>query len=273
MDGVDGRAVEDAAQLLRDVLRRGRALVRRLREQAQDQRLERLRALGVVPRRRDGRRVDVLADDADRVVAEEGRAAGDHLVEHRAERVEIAARVGRAAERLLGRHVGDGADHHALHRHARAVDGDGEAEVAERGVAVGVEPDVAGLEVAVDDAAAVRVLRAPGRPARRSSSRGRAAMRCWSAFASRSSTEPPAMQLRDDERRAALVAGVEDGDDVRVVAEAAHRLRLAPHADDAVGVEAVGLDQREGDVAVELGVVGEVDALLARPRRGSARTM
>ena len=47
-----------------------------------------------------------------------------------------------------------------------------------------------------------------------------------------------------------------------VVAEAAHRLRLAADADDAVGVEAVGLDQREGDVAVELGVVREVDALL-----------
>ena len=47
-----------------------------------------------------------------------------------------------------------------------------------------------------------------------------------------------------------------------VVAEAAHRLRLAPHAHEAVGVEAVGLDQREGDVAVELGVVREVDALL-----------
>ena len=191
--GVDGRAVEDAAQLLRDVLRRRRALVRRLREQAQDQRLERLRALGVVPRRGDGRRVDVLADHADGVVAEERRPAGHHLVEHRAERVEVAARVGRAAERLLGRHVGDGADHHALHRHARAVEGDGEAEVAERGVAVGVEPDVAGLEVAVDDAAAVRVRERLARPARRSSSRARAAMRCCSAFASRSSTEPPAM--------------------------------------------------------------------------------
>src|SRR5437868_4918964 len=68
--------------------------------------------------------------------------------------------------------------------------------------------------------------------------------------------------LRDDERRATIVAGIEDGDDMRVVAESAHRLRFASDADDAVGVESVGLDQREGDVAVELRVVGEVDALL-----------
>ena len=45
-------------------------------------------------------------------------------------------------------------------------------------------------------------------------------------------------------------------------AEAAHGLRFSPHADDAVGVEAIRFDQREGDVAVELGVVGEIDALL-----------
>ena len=68
--------------------------------------------------------------------------------------------------------------------------------------------------------------------------------------------------LRDDERRPAFIPGVEDGDDMCVVTETAHRLRLASHADDAVGVEAVGLDQRESDIAIELRVVGEVDALL-----------
>ena len=47
-----------------------------------------------------------------------------------------------------------------------------------------------------------------------------------------------------------------------VVAEAAHRLRLAADADDAVGVESVRLDEGERDVAVELGVVREIDALL-----------
>ena len=39
-----------------------------------------------------------------------GSVAGGHLVEHRAEREEVGARVGQLAARLLGRHVGDRAD-------------------------------------------------------------------------------------------------------------------------------------------------------------------
>jgi hypothetical protein len=38
-----------------------------------------------------------------------------------------------------------------VHGEARLLERDGEAEIADLGVAVGVEPDVAGLEVAVDD--------------------------------------------------------------------------------------------------------------------------
>ena len=45
-----------------------------------------------VPGRRDGRRVDVLADHGARVVADERRPARDHLVQHAAERVEVGAR-------------------------------------------------------------------------------------------------------------------------------------------------------------------------------------
>src|SRR5437870_13149537 len=44
------------------------------------------------------------------------------------------------------------------HGQARTVERDGEAEVAERCRAVLAQPDVAGLEVAVNDAAPVRVL-------------------------------------------------------------------------------------------------------------------
>jgi len=46
-------------------------------------------------------------------------------------------------------------------------------------------------------------------------------------------------------------------------AEAAHRLGLAADAHAAGVVESLGLDQGEGDVAVEERVVGEVDLLLA----------
>ena len=93
-------------------------------------------------------------------LAGERRLAGEQLVEHRAERVEVRARVGAAAERLLGRQVGDRADEHPLDRRARAAIG-GEAEVAEPRRAVVAEPDVGGLEVAVDDPARVRVLERP----------------------------------------------------------------------------------------------------------------
>ncbi len=69
--------------------------------------------------------------------------------------------------------------------------------------------------------------------------------------------------LAHDVELPALLADVVDGDDVGVVAEPAHRLRLAPHAREPRLVEALGLDQGEGHVAVELRVVGQVDALLA----------
>jgi len=60
-----------------------------------------------------------------------------------------------------------------------------------------------------------------------------------------------------------FLAEVEDGDDVGMGAEAAHGLRLPGDALAGGVVEAVGLYQGEGDVAVQRGVVGEVDALLA----------
>ena len=47
-----------------------------------------------------------------------------------------------------------------------------------------------------------------------------------------------------------------------VGAEPAHRLGFAGDAFPAFGVEAVGLDEREGEVGGEQGVVGEVHALL-----------
>ena len=72
-----------------------------------------------------------------------------------------------------------------------------------------------------------------------------------------------AHELADQVRLAVLLAHVVDGDDVRVPAEAAHDSGLAVDALDADLVEALGLDQREGDIAVEQRVVGQIDLLLA----------
>ena len=68
---------------------------------------------------------------------------------------------------------------------------------------------------------------------------------------------------QDEVGLAVLFPDVVDGDDVGVRAEASHGLGLA--ADTGAGgfVEALGLHQDESHVAVKLGVVGEVDLLLA----------
>jgi hypothetical protein len=67
--------------------------------------------------------------------------------------------------------------------------------------------------------------------------------------------------LADDVWLAVVLADVVDGDDVGVAAELAHGLRLALNAGEAGVVEALGLNDGHGDLAVEALVVGEVDAL------------
>jgi hypothetical protein len=99
------------------------------------------------------------------------RATAQQLVKHRADRVDVGARVDLLAARLLRRHVGRRAEHRALrgrHRIGRfrqstvergllgahplrepPVDDDGLAERAEQ--------HVAGLQIAMDNATCVRV--------------------------------------------------------------------------------------------------------------------
>ena len=88
--------------------------------------------------------------------------ARHHLEEHRAEREDVGAGVDLAPLELLGRHVVEGSHHRALSRQGRALglgcrrpvllhDGPGQAEV-EQMSARARQDDVAGLQVAVDDA-------------------------------------------------------------------------------------------------------------------------
>jgi hypothetical protein len=67
--------------------------------------------------------------------------------------------------------------------------------------------------------------------------------------------------LADNERLARLITNVIDGDDVRMVTEAAHRLGFAADARESRFVQPLGFDQGEGDVTVELGVVRQIDPL------------
>src|SRR5216117_1965743 len=68
--------------------------------------------------------------------------------------------------------------------------------------------------------------------------------------------------LAHDVGLAGLLADVEDRHDVRVVAQLSHRPCLAPDAGEPGLVQPLGLDERDGYVAVEPGVGGEVDSLL-----------
>lgn len=86
-------------------------------------------------------RVDVLRDDGRRVVGQEGRPAGDKLVEHRAERVGVGARGDLATVRLLGGHVSDSAHHQPVLREPRAPHVHRESKVADLGNALRSESE------------------------------------------------------------------------------------------------------------------------------------
>ena len=133
-----------------------------------------------------GRRLaQVLADE---IGAEEGRPARERLEQRRAQRVQVGGGADRRAADLLGRHVRERAQEAARLRLAEV----GEvraAEVAELRVAGGVEEDVRGLHVAVNDAALVRRAQRRQQIQRQPARRGRRQRARWSA--SRSASVPP----------------------------------------------------------------------------------
>ena len=85
--------------------------------------------------------------------------AGERLVEHHADRVEVGGRGRLEALRLLGREVLGGPQHRAGLRDLRGA-GAGDAEVGDPGAALAVDEHVLRLEVAVDDPALVGEARA-----------------------------------------------------------------------------------------------------------------
>ncbi len=158
----------DADQRLRELFARLVALFRRLLQRAGDHAAQRQRQVG--PQRIERRRVGVgdLVDDADHRVALERQVPGEHLVEHDARRKQVRARIDGKTLDLLGRHVVGRSQHRAhlrligLLRLLGLVD-PADAEVGdfhrERLVH---QHDVAGLDVAMDDAFLVRVVERAG---------------------------------------------------------------------------------------------------------------
>jgi hypothetical protein len=99
----------------------------------------------------------------------EGGCAGEHLVEHAAQAVEIGAGVDVGAHALLGAHVARRPDGEAWEREPLVERGHVErprdAEVGDHRLA-GLEQDVLRLDVAVDDALPVGIRERRRRPAR-----------------------------------------------------------------------------------------------------------
>ncbi len=108
------------------------------------------RGLGVCLQLHDG--------DGDRVVRLKREAAGQHLVQHHADGIQIRLFIRKVAARLLGGDIMDGADGLVGHG-PRFVAGEARnAEIRDLDGAVLQQHDVLRLDVAVDDALAVGML-------------------------------------------------------------------------------------------------------------------
>ncbi len=209
----------------------------------------------------DGRQLLVqdLVDEGGDGVALEGPLAREHLVDHDAEREDVAAAVEILAFDLFGRQVLRAAHHRAGHGQLGALAGHlGDAEVGDLHPAGAVEQDVAGLDVAVDDALAVGVVEGVGGLAGDAQHVAQTQARSGVEAAG----EVDALDELEGEIEETLgLAGVEQGDDVGMQ-EAAGGPGLAQQALLAVvdllrpADEADGLD---GELAVDLRIFGEID--------------
>ena len=186
--------------------------------------------------------------------------AGQQLVQHDAAREQVGASVDRLAEQLLGRHVARRADHRAGLREIRRVE-PRDAEVGHLDLAVVLQKHVARLDVAVHDAALVRMLQRGQHGAHHAHRLfGREPL----ALVEHGRQLAATHHLHRDE--GALAAGVlavlVDGDDARV-RQPAGRLRFALQACAQLagpgGAEVVLADHLERDAALDQRIEALVD--------------
>src|SRR5262249_49491539 len=154
---------------------------------------------------------------------------------------------------LLGRHVGERADEPAGLRRTQ-VEEVGDAEVAELSDAARVEKDVGRLDVAVDDAAVVRVRERAEDVEREAPHLGGGEVRA----AGEPGGERAAGEVLHDEE-AEVFAEIEDLHDVRV-AGAAPDLRLPQEPLERGRTAAGGLKELHRDLGAGDLVAGEEDA-------------
>ena len=242
-------------ELVEHRARVARAVLRVAGRRPQGQVVEQRGDAGVLQRRRRHGVVRVLVRDLHRLLALERLLAGEHLVHHDADRVDVAPGVRDAPGDELGGEVGDRPEQRLP---ARRVAGGGarEAEVADLDAAVVGQQHVLGLQVAVDDAGLVRGDE-PGQ--HRLEDVHRLLGREAPVLAEEVAQGDALQVLHDEVRRAEVLALVEDVDDVRVGEPGgAARLLDEPVAERGV-VGEVGVHHLHGDAALEPQVGGEVD--------------
>ena len=201
-------------------------------------------------------------------LAAKGAPAGEHLVEHHAQRPEVGGGADAQPLELLGRHVGGGAHRDPLLGEGAGVDPAGEAEVEELHPAVREHHDVLRLEVPVDDAGGMGG----------GESRGELAGDRRRLGACEAPVRPPGEEL--GERRAVVVghgektlalvlADLVDGPDVRMV-QGGRGLGLAAEA-GLVGRARIAplTEELEGDLPTQLDVLGEIDDAHAAAAEGA----
>ena len=197
----------------------------------------------------------------------------NHLVEHRAEREDIATRIERFAFDLFRRQVRNGAEDdafftdHLFHSQgarrffcAHSVDGGGrgqfrQAEVQHLRAAVRIHHDVGGLQIPVHDAGAVRGGECVGHLRRDAQRFGEPHALARDQLIQRLAIH----QLHDDVGLPVLLADFMDGDDVGVV-QRRSRFGLLHEARAAVGIGTAHFSQQfDGDETIQALVPGLVD--------------
>ena len=186
----------------------------------------------------------------------ERRLAGQQLVEHGAERVDVGRGAHVLAERLLGSQVCRGAEHGARQGQARGLDSPCDPEVRDLEHAVAPEQEVLRLHVPMDEARVVGVLERRGRLAPEP---GRLVGLEPAAPREQVGDRLAVDELHHDVRPALVLARVEDPDDVRVRQPRREPgLAQEPGAELRVAPEVLG-EQLDGDRPVQLLVVGAED--------------
>src|SRR5262249_19157755 len=154
--------LEASLPIVQEAARALVAVLRHLREELQNDALDRLRYSGRERRRRRRRAGDVTMHPFDRIARLEGAATGEHLIKDDTERVEVAATVERPIRSpgLLGREVGQRSLDEP--RGTRARNSTGQARRDSEACnphlpGLGVHEDVLGLQILVDEAMPVNV--------------------------------------------------------------------------------------------------------------------